>query len=137
MFSFFFSSRRRHTRCALVTGVQTCALPIWLRMQPLAHVDRDLGWMMIHAGLAPKWTTQMAEQHAREGESRLRNGSYRKLFKSMYGDRTAWSRGLNGLDRERALINILPRMRYCPTSGRIAIERGEGHKSEIQATKSR
>src|SRR3546814_1532284 len=29
MFFFFFSSRRRHTRCALVTGVQTCALPIW------------------------------------------------------------------------------------------------------------
>src|SRR3546814_5219645 len=28
MFVFFFSSRRRHTRCALVTGVQTCALPI-------------------------------------------------------------------------------------------------------------
>src|SRR3546814_4027768 len=28
---FFFSSRRRHTRCALVTGVQTCALPISFR----------------------------------------------------------------------------------------------------------
>src|SRR3546814_4733873 len=28
IFTFFFSSRRRHTRCALVTGVQTCALPI-------------------------------------------------------------------------------------------------------------
>src|SRR3546814_8914862 len=28
LFFFFFSSRRRHTRCALVTGVQTCALPI-------------------------------------------------------------------------------------------------------------
>src|SRR3546814_2910502 len=27
-FCFLFSSRRRHTRCALVTGVQTCALPI-------------------------------------------------------------------------------------------------------------
>src|SRR3546814_6991016 len=27
----FFSSRRRHTRCALVTGVQTCALPIYVR----------------------------------------------------------------------------------------------------------
>src|SRR3546814_19269791 len=27
-FYLFFSSRRRHTRCALVTGVQTCALPI-------------------------------------------------------------------------------------------------------------
>src|SRR3546814_6965747 len=31
---FFFSSRRRHTRCALVTGVQTCALPI----SPLASL---------------------------------------------------------------------------------------------------
>src|SRR3546814_17763319 len=29
MVDFFFSSGRRHTRCALVTGVQTCALPIW------------------------------------------------------------------------------------------------------------
>src|SRR3546814_1507364 len=28
LFYFCFSSRRRHTRCALVTGVQTCALPI-------------------------------------------------------------------------------------------------------------
>src|SRR3546814_2854030 len=28
LYCFFFSSRRRHTRCALVTGVQTCALPI-------------------------------------------------------------------------------------------------------------
>src|SRR3546814_14693359 len=33
-FLFFFSSRRRHTRCALVTGVQTCALPItWLLLR--------------------------------------------------------------------------------------------------------
>src|SRR3546814_18158541 len=28
VFFFCFSSRRRHTRCALLTGVQTCALPI-------------------------------------------------------------------------------------------------------------
>src|SRR3546814_8784629 len=33
---FFFSSRRRHTRCALVTGVQTCALPISLRNRILS-----------------------------------------------------------------------------------------------------
>src|SRR3546814_3941101 len=34
MFLFFFSSRRRHTRCALVTGVQTCALPIYAATAP-------------------------------------------------------------------------------------------------------
>src|SRR3546814_3544749 len=33
-FFFFFSSRRRHTSCALVTGVQTCALPISLTPTP-------------------------------------------------------------------------------------------------------
>src|SRR3546814_10871703 len=38
---FFFSSRRRHTRCALVTGVQTCALPICMDRLgvSLAHLD--------------------------------------------------------------------------------------------------
>src|SRR3546814_13168415 len=37
---FFFSSRRRHTRCALVTGVQTCALPIFnLSASLLDHSD--------------------------------------------------------------------------------------------------
>src|SRR3546814_279454 len=35
---FFFSSRRRHTRCALVTGVQTCALPI----SPVARPFRTI-----------------------------------------------------------------------------------------------
>src|SRR3546814_3968166 len=37
---FFFSSRRRHTICALVTGVQTCALPISMSLNvkdPEAH----------------------------------------------------------------------------------------------------
>src|SRR3546814_3494688 len=33
----FFSSRRRHTICALVTGVQTCALPIWTVMASDAY----------------------------------------------------------------------------------------------------
>src|SRR3546814_18723828 len=37
LWCFFFSSRRRHTRCALVTGVQTCALPIFVE-QYLAFI---------------------------------------------------------------------------------------------------
>src|SRR3546814_3231749 len=38
---FFFSSRRRHTRCALVTGVQTCALPIWFCRDRVANCLSD------------------------------------------------------------------------------------------------
>src|SRR3546814_19283014 len=49
---FFFSSRRRHTRCALVTGVQTCALPILVaeaqrsRAPIQAVADRVSGWFV-------------------------------------------------------------------------------------------
>src|SRR3546814_183442 len=39
---FFFSSRRRHTRCALVTGVQTCALPICEFAADGRDIDPDL-----------------------------------------------------------------------------------------------
>src|SRR3546814_8076608 len=44
-FCFFFSSRRRHTRCALVTGVQTCALPIFGigRALPRQHMPQQGG----------------------------------------------------------------------------------------------
>ena len=94
----------------------------WLRTQPLVHVDRDLGWMMVHAGLAPKWTTAIAEQHAREIERKLRGGEARKLLRNMYGDQPAWSPNLRGPERDRAIINVLTRMRYCSPRGRIAFE---------------
>src|SRR3546814_16124777 len=42
---FFFSSRRRHTSCALVTGVQTCALPISPSPRPQAALDRALRYL--------------------------------------------------------------------------------------------
>src|SRR3546814_3372093 len=47
-FFFFFSSRRRHTGCALVTGVQTCALPIYA----FRFIDAD------GASRAVRWSLQ-------------------------------------------------------------------------------
>src|SRR3546814_10390115 len=41
MYYFFFSSGRRHTICALVTGVQTCALPIWKAMEEARRDMRE------------------------------------------------------------------------------------------------
>src|SRR3546814_8630535 len=46
----FFSSRRRHTRCALLTGVQTCSLPIYL-VSPLldrGHVNLHMYHAKLH-----------------------------------------------------------------------------------------
>jgi bis(5'-nucleosyl)-tetraphosphatase (symmetrical) len=94
----------------------------WLRQQKLLHVDRTLGFAMVHAGLAPKWTLKIAEARAREVESRLHSDGYRKIFKSMYGDKPIWTPKLTGPERDRAIINVFTRMRYCSPSGRIAFE---------------
>src|SRR3546814_2847035 len=48
---FFFSSRRRHTRCALVTGVQTCALPI---CSFRTHISTSLKPAMARSGVVPE-----------------------------------------------------------------------------------
>src|SRR3546814_19873191 len=49
--SFFFSCRRRHTRCALVTGVQTCALPIYPRAKTRGYAERSRGGVVTRFSL--------------------------------------------------------------------------------------
>src|SRR3546814_5725563 len=66
---FFFSSRRRHTRCALVTGVQTCALPIWERLSRSGRYNmnqlKEAMMLLIanDAPLGPEWL-----DHALKGD---------------------------------------------------------------------
>src|SRR3546814_5619448 len=51
---FFFSSRRRHTRCALVTGVQTCALPISWPPNPVrAMLGKLMSWLHLGGAQRP------------------------------------------------------------------------------------
>src|SRR3546814_4670635 len=53
---FFFSSRRRHTRCALVTGVQTCALPISGSLSPDYTLGEALAFLEAEAARIPAIT---------------------------------------------------------------------------------
>src|SRR3546814_13254740 len=64
MVFFFFSSRRRHTRCALVTGVQTCALPI-SPFQSFRLVRRVIETCRSFIKLAPTRTTEMSDDPER------------------------------------------------------------------------
>src|SRR3546814_1410384 len=67
---FLFSSRRRHTRCALVTGVQTCALPICgsVLAKKLANMmgkiehehDRIRGFIMVSPYISKDGETSFA-----------------------------------------------------------------------------
>src|SRR3546814_8496225 len=68
---FLFSSRRRHTRCALVTGVRTCALPICARGN-------------LHSGvLLPKWHP-VANRAASAGEGAVNRHSDSDAVRNRY-----------------------------------------------------
>ncbi len=95
----------------------------WLRQRPLFHLDRELGFAMVHAGLAPRWTLDIAARRAREVEKVLRGNRYRKLLQQLYGNRPdRWSPRLVGNDRLRAIINVMTRLRFCDARGRIAFD---------------
>src|SRR3546814_2456355 len=63
---FFFSSRSRHTRCALVTGVQTCALPIW----PAPLQGEPAGKLMAQGLMGGFRRTRLAGQAVTERQYR-------------------------------------------------------------------
>src|SRR3546814_10387084 len=77
---FFFSSRRRHTRCALVTGVQTCALPISRQCDPpyLNHITTPRGavkrvyWSDRTPASGVRSTANRSEEHTSELQSLMR-----------------------------------------------------------------
>ncbi|MEO8672119.1 MAG: symmetrical bis(5'-nucleosyl)-tetraphosphatase [Tahibacter sp.] len=93
----------------------------WLRAQSLLHHDAALNFTMVHAGLAPRWTLAQAQRAAREVERSLRSKERGQLLRSMFGNKpAAWSGRLKGVERLRASINVMTRMRYCDTRGQIA-----------------
>src|SRR3546814_6211265 len=70
---FFFSSRRRHTRCALVTGVQTCALPISTFLEPGLQERCRLALLLLWRirkpnGVRSRWLSLPGRRH-REGSA--------------------------------------------------------------------
>ena len=92
----------------------------WMRQQKLLHHDENLGWLMVHAGLAPRWTVRQAMRAAADVERELAGPGHHRLLKHLFGNRPAtWTPRLKSLDRSRATINVLTRMRYCDIHGRI------------------
>ena len=98
----------------------------WLRSQRLLHHDEELGWTMVHAGLAPMWTLRQAQRAAQEVERELSSPRHPRLLRNLFGNRPpGWSSRLQGIERLRASINTLTRMRFCDVNGRIDFE-GKG-----------
>src|SRR3546814_4376777 len=81
MYFFFFSSRRRHTRCALVTGVQTCALPIYYATHKTPKIKAWLArrphWHAHFTPTSASWINQVERWFAELTRKQLQRGVHR------------------------------------------------------------
>ncbi len=92
----------------------------WLRHLPLLHRDKQLGFVLIHAGLPPQWTVEQASTHALEVETVMAGDLYMEFFANMYGNTPdSWSEALCGWDRLRVITNYFTRLRYCDADGKM------------------
>ena len=101
----------------------------WLRSQPLLH--RQGEFLLVHAGLLPGWTADMAAGLSVEVEHKLRGAGYAEFLSKLYGGKPdRWSDDLRGADRLRVIINAMTRMRFCSSQGVMEFEtKGETAKA--------
>src|SRR3546814_9135741 len=129
----FFSSRRRHTRCALVTGVQTCALPICVAGLDFGAMDEDalararrgrIGIVLQAFHLLPTMTAQenVAVPLELAGHADPFGRAQAELEAVGLGHRTAhYPAQLSGGEQQRVAI------------ARALAGRSEEHTSELQS----
>ena len=92
----------------------------WLRQRPLAHYDKSLDTLMVHAGVHPEWSVQQTLAYAAEVEASLQSNQYETLLGKMYGNTpSTWSGKLHGYARLRFIINCLTRMRMLTAKSRL------------------
>ena len=109
-----------------MTGVQTCALPIyradlidWLRRIPLHH--RAGEFFMVHAGLLPQWTIVDAVRLTQEVEAVLSGPDYQTFLQQLFhGPTPQWTPSLDGVDRLASIACVLTRLRTCTPSGELS-----------------
>ena len=92
----------------------------WLRHRPLAHYDKSLRTLLVHAGTHPRWSAKKTLARAAEVERVLQGDKCKVLLGKMYGNApTQWSGKLTGYRRLRFVINCLTRMRMLTKKMRL------------------
>lgn len=94
------------------------ALMHWLRYQPMAIAAH--GWLMVHAGVLPQWTTAQTLILASELEQQLRSPDFKAFLSELFGNQPSqWDDRLQGMERWRVTVNALTRLRFCTASSQM------------------
>ena len=97
----------------------------WLRHRPL--VVAEGGFLLVHAGLMPAWTPEMALALSGEVGAMLASERADDFLRKLYGDEPrAWRDGLHGFDRLRVIVNACTRMRFCTADGKLEFKEKRG-----------
>ena len=126
-------ARGKDTLDGLLEAPDCEELARWLRFKPLAHHESlatDEGpedFLMVHAGVAPRWSLQQTLDLAAEVEHALQGPDYKEYLHYMYGDRPIrWFEKVKGQDRLRLITNYLTRVRFCDDIGSLDLDVKEG-----------
>lgn len=115
--------KRKDTLDELLQASDADELLTWLRQRPLLHHDAELGYTLVHAGLAPQWSLEDARLLAAEVQGVLGGDQYMSFLTAMYGDDPdLWSDDLQGMERLRYITNALTRIRYCREDGSLELK---------------
>jgi bis(5'-nucleosyl)-tetraphosphatase (symmetrical) len=123
---------KRDTLSQVLSAPDRDALLHWVRQQPLTR-SHELGGdtlLMVHAGVLPAWTAEDVTSLAQEVHSVLRGSDLHDFLRHMYGNTPdRWSDSLSGVERLRAIVNALTRLRFCTPEGVMDFESTESAAS--------
>ncbi|MBN8487301.1 MAG: symmetrical bis(5'-nucleosyl)-tetraphosphatase [Burkholderiales bacterium] len=112
---------RKDTLDALLAADDRAAWLDWLRQCRLA--DSACGWLTVHAGVLPQWSSARTLTLAREVEAMIRGPQFPDFLRVMYGnDPARWDDSLGGFDRWRVIVNVLTRIRFCSADGLLEFD---------------
>lgn len=112
---------KRDTIAEILSARDSDQLITWLRHQPLALFEN--GFLMVHAGVLPQWSTDDVLALAGAVERELRGPHWKTFLADAFGNHPAkWSDDLVGMDRLRLTINALTRLRFCTLDGAMEFE---------------
>lgn len=95
----------------------------WLRRQPLLWLDPDSRIALVHAGIDPRWDRATAQACADELQQVLRGPKFGRFIDNMYGNKPdRWKPDQKRYTRLRTITNVLTRMRFADSSGRLELD---------------
>ncbi len=113
-------SKRFSTLEKILNAPDRDELVDWLRQRPMAHYDKRIDTLLVHAGTYPTWSASKTLARAAEVEAVLRSKRYQRFLADMYGNTPwKWSSDLSGTKRLRFIVNTLTRMRMITATGRL------------------